>query len=131
MTMAEEFSENTQSEILRHLQTLIVKSGEHDKRFDMIDENFGVLREQVKIMDGKLTDIASKVIEIDKRLAVVEARLGLMENRLTALEEETRQIRLELDELNDRAETVFSDRTLIDQLEVRLFQLEEKLATDH
>lgn len=129
MIMAEEFSENTQSEILRHLQTLIVKSGKHDKRFDIIDERFAIQGEQLQIIDGRLADVASKVIEIEKRLIVVEAKLSLMETKLTSLEYEARQIRLEVNELNERAGTVIGDRKKIDQLEIRVFQLEEKLTT--
>lgn len=107
------------------------KSEEHDKRFDLLDEKFAIQHEQIRILDTKIDDVASKVIEIDKRMTVVEAKLSLMETKLTSLEDEARQIRLEMNELNERIENTFAFREQIDQLEVRVFQLEEKLTTDH
>lgn len=59
---------------------------------------------------------------------MVEAKLSLMESKMTSLDEETRQIRLELDELNDRIENVIGTKERMGQLEIRVFQLEEKLA---
>ncbi len=59
--MPEEISDSQfKSEMMRHMQTLILKTGEHDKRFEMIDGRLEVLSEQVRIVDGKVTDIASK-----------------------------------------------------------------------
>jgi chromosome segregation ATPase len=126
--MAEEVTENQFAEVLRHLQTLIRKSGEHDKRFDMLDERFAIQSEQLRIIDGRVSDIASKVIEIEKRITVVEAKLSLMETKLTSLENEARQIRLEMNELNESAGMHVEFRKELDQLEVRVFRLEEKLS---
>jgi len=38
----QEYSENFQAEVILSLQTLIRKSNEHDKRFDIIDERFAI-----------------------------------------------------------------------------------------
>jgi len=69
------------------------------------------------------------VIEIEKRLTIVEAKLSLMETKLTSLENEARQIRLEMNELNESAGMHVEFRKELDQLEVRVFRLEEKLST--
>ncbi len=76
--MAEEISDSQfKSEMMRHMRTLILKAGEHDKRFEMINGRLEVLQEQVRIVDGKVTDVASKVIEIDKPLGCRdEAQFG-------------------------------------------------------
>lgn len=100
-----------------------------DRRFDAIDERFAIQGEQLKIIDGRLTDVISKVIEIDKRLKVVEAKLSLMETKLTSLDEEARQIRLEMNELNESAGMHVEFRSELNRLEVRVFRLEEKLST--
>ncbi len=59
----------------------------------------------------------------------VEAKLSLMETKLTSLENEARQIRLEMNELNESAGMHVEFRKELDQLEVRVFRLEEKLST--
>ena len=126
--MAENVSENQLSEVLHLLQKLVTKSGDHDRRFDVIDESLEVLKAEFRIVDGKVTDVAAKLMEVDKRLAVVEAKLNQMETKLASLEDEARQIRLELNELNESAPAASELRQHVDQLEVRVFQLEEKLA---
>jgi maltodextrin utilization protein YvdJ len=103
--------------------------GRIDKRFDIVEDRFAVQGEQLRIIDGRLNDVISKVVEIDKRLMVVEAKLNLMETKLTSLEEEARQIRLEMNELNESAGMHVEFRKEMDHLEVRLFRLEEKLST--
>ena len=112
----------------QHFEAISHKVGLIDKRFDIIDERLEIQGAQLHIIDGRLSEVSSKVIEIEKRLAVVEAKLSLMESKLTSLEDEARQIRLEMNELNERAEIAIGDRKQIDQLEIRVFQLEEKLS---
>lgn len=47
---------------------------------------------------------------------------------MTSLENEARQIRLEINEFNESAGIQIEFRKELDQLEVRVFQLEEKLS---
>lgn len=107
---------------------LKAQSAGHDGRFDILDERFVIQGEQLRIIDGRIADVASKVIEIEKRLTVVEAKLSLMETKLTSLQDEARQIRLEMNELNETAGKAVEFREVIDRLEVRVFQLEDKLS---
>ena len=58
--MAEEYSVNFQAEVMLSLQTLIRKSNEHDKRFDIIDERFAIQGEQLRIVDGRLSDVVTQ-----------------------------------------------------------------------
>ena len=94
----------------------------------MVDTSLEILREQTRMVGVKIDDVAVKVMEIDKRLAVVEAHLGLMETKLTTLEDETRQFRLELNDLNELTDTGAKTKQQLTQLELRVFQLEEKIA---
>ncbi len=102
--------------------------GNQDKRFDTVETKLEILREQIRMVDVKVGEVASKVIEIDKRLIVIEAKLSLMETKFTAAEDEIRQIRFELDELNET--TSIEPETLgrLSQLEERVLHLEEKIS---
>lgn len=111
------------------LDRLEAKVVQHDKRFDLLDGKLDVLSEQSRMIDLKVNEVASKLMEIDKRLMVVEAKLNLVETKLTALEDETRQIRLELNDLNETADIGAKERTRLGELEIRIYQLEEKLLT--
>jgi len=98
-------------------------------RFDSIDEQFAIQREQGRLLGVKIDSLASKVIEIDKQLAIVEAQLNLFERKIGGLSEEAEQIRLELNDLNEQSAGMGEAEKRIGLLEVRLFQLEEKLST--
>lgn len=101
--------------------------GEHHKRFDIVDTGLEILREQNRMLDVKIGEVASKAMEIDKRLIVIESKLTLMETKWTSLEDEVRQIRFELDDLNEiRSLDAKTSKRLVD-IEARVFQLEEKL----
>ena len=110
------------------LGTLVEKVSDHGKKLDSISLQLEVQQEELKIIDGRALDIASKVLEIDKRCTVIEAKIGLVEHKLSGLESEVRQARMELDELNERFEKGNEVRAEIEQLSIRVFQLEEKLA---
>ena len=126
--MAEEYSDRFQGEVMRMLGTLVEKVSDHGKKLDSISQQLEVQQEELRIIDGRALDIASKVLEIDKRCTVIEAKIGLVEHKLSGLENEVRQARLELDELNGRFEKGNEVRAEIEQLSIRVFQLEEKLA---
>ena len=51
-----------------------------------------------------------------------------METKLTTLEAETRQIRLELNDLNELTDIGAQTKEQLKQLELRVFSLEEKIA---
>ena len=102
--------------------------GNHDKRFDMVETKLEILREQIRMVDVKVGEVASKVIEIDKRLTVIEAKLSLMETKFTATEDEIRQIRFELDELNETTSIEPDTLGRLSQLEERVLHLEEKIS---
>ncbi len=102
--------------------------GDQGKRFDIVETKLQILREQIRIVDVKVGEVASKVMEIDKRLMVIEAKLSLMETKFTALEDEIRQIRLELDELNETPSLEAETKERLRQLDLRVFQVEEKIA---
>ncbi len=97
------------------------------RRFDQLEGKFEVLGEQSRMIDIKVDEVASKLMEIDKRLMVVEAKLNLVETKLTTLVDETHQIRLELNDLNETADIGAKERARLGELEIRVYQLEEKL----
>jgi len=119
--MPEEYGDRFQSEVMASLQKLVAKSIEHDKEF-------GILKEMISVADGRSIDVASKVLEIDKRLTAIEAKLSLVEMKLTGIDDEVKQVRIEMDELNQRFDSGIETRNRIGELEVRVFELEEKLA---
>ena len=102
--------------------------GDQGKRFDIVETKLQILREQIRMVHVKVDDVASKVMEIDKRLMVIEAKLSLMETKFTSLEDEIRQIRLELDELNETANVRAKTIERLNQIDVRVVQLEERIA---
>ncbi|MBX3295299.1 MAG: hypothetical protein KF762_06275 [Acidobacteria bacterium] len=126
--MAEEYSDRFQGEVMRILGTLVEKVSEHGNKLDSISHQLELQQEELRIIDGRVLDIASKVLEIDKRCTVIEAKIGLVEHKLSGLESEVRQVRMELDDLNERFEKGSEVKSEIDQLSIRVFQLEEKLA---
>jgi archaellum component FlaC len=78
--MAEEILDKRfKSEVMRLLNTLIVKADSHDKRFDTLENRFDTLEnrfgnfeEKFDVFSGQRTDIGLKVIDIEKRLTSVE-----------------------------------------------------------
>lgn len=44
------------------LDKLETGSQGHNRRFDILDENFAVLREQVRIVDGKVSDMLPRLL---------------------------------------------------------------------
>ncbi|MBC7898618.1 MAG: hypothetical protein H7070_01070 [Saprospiraceae bacterium] len=117
-----------------HFEAISTKIGKTDKRFDSMDSRFDSmdnrfdrLENKVEIIYGQLTDMASKLIELDIRLAAIEAKINLVEVKITGLDTEIKQIRIELDELNQRFESEIDSQKRIDELSVRVFQIEEKL----
>jgi len=98
------------------------------QRFDIVETKLQIIREQIRMVHVKVGEVASKAMEIDKRLTVIEAKLSLMETKFTSLEDEIRQIRLELDELNETSSLEAKTKERLNQLEIRVFQLEEKIA---
>jgi hypothetical protein len=72
--MAEEeiLDKRFKSEVMRLLNTLIVKADSHDKRFDTLENRFGNFEEKFDVFSGQRTDIGLKVIDIEKRLTSVE-----------------------------------------------------------
>ncbi|MEO6589513.1 MAG: hypothetical protein ABIP06_09430 [Pyrinomonadaceae bacterium] len=92
--MAEEISDDRfKSEVMRLLNTVIVKLGDHDKnfesidqRFESIDQRFDKLEEKIdqntegivtvkndmKILKGQFTDVVGMVLEDNKRITKIE-----------------------------------------------------------
>ncbi len=126
--MAEEYSDRFQGEVMRILGTLVEKVSDQGAKLDSISQQLEVQQEELRIIDGRALDIASKVLEIDKRCTVIEAKIGLVEHKLSGLESEVRQVRIELDELNERFDNGVDVKRDVEQLGIRVFQLEEKLA---
>lgn len=99
--MAEEIPDDRfKSEVMRLLNTVIVKLGDHDKNFESIDQRFesidqrfgsidqrfdeleqkvdkvaeevGSVKKDVKILSGQFTDVVGMVLEDNKRITKVE-----------------------------------------------------------
>ncbi len=80
--MAEEYDDRFKSEMTRMMETVILKLGEHDKRFDSIeqkvDENTGETvstKKEVKILQGQFTDVVKMVLEDNQRITKLETEV--------------------------------------------------------
>lgn len=85
--MAEEISDDRfKSEVMRLLNSVIVKLEDHDQRFESIDQRFDRLEEKIdqnteeivavkndlKIFKGQFTDVVGIVLEDNKRITKLE-----------------------------------------------------------
>lgn len=85
--MAEDIPDDRfKSEVMRLLNTVIVKLGDHDKNFESIDQRFDGLEQKVdkvaeevvsvkkdvKILSGQFTDVVGMVLEDNKRITKLE-----------------------------------------------------------
>lgn len=95
--MAEEISDDRfKSEVMRLLNTVIVKLGDHDKNFESIDQRFDKLEEKidqntegivtvkndVKILKGQFTDVVGMVLEDNKRITKVEKNIEDLQSNI-------------------------------------------------
>ncbi len=78
--MAEEISDDRfKSEVMRLLDTVIVKLGDHDKRFENLEKDVSEIKSDVndvktdvKILKGQFTDVVGMVLEDNKRITKLE-----------------------------------------------------------
>ena len=92
--MAEEISDDRfKSEMTRFMETVILKLGEHDRRFDGLEQRFDgleqrfdglerkvdknteeiiLLKKNVKILSAQFTDVVGVVLEDNKRITKLE-----------------------------------------------------------
>ncbi len=88
--MAEENSDDRfKSEVMRLLNTVIAKLGDHDENFKSIDQRFDNLekdvseiKSDVKILKGQFSDVAVMAIEDNKRITKLEKEVEDLQSNI-------------------------------------------------
>ena len=74
--MAEEISDDRfKSEMVRMMETAILKLGEHDTRFDNLEKNISEIKSDVRVLKGQFNDVAVMAIEDNKRITKLESEV--------------------------------------------------------
>jgi peptidoglycan hydrolase CwlO-like protein len=74
--MAEEISDDRfKSEMVRMMETVILKLGEHDTRFDNLEKNISEIKSDVRVIKGQFNDVAVMAIEDNKRITKLESEV--------------------------------------------------------
>ena len=154
--MPEEISDDKfKGEMIRMMQSSILKIDGLDKRVAGLDERVGALDERVGGLDkrlsnvekdvgelkadvggikkdlavvlGRTDDLITKVVQMYNRLFAVEKQLESFSARLTNLEREAKQIMSELHRLAENIDDNDETKAKVAELNARIEKLEEKV----
>ena len=133
--MAEEISDDRfKGEMMRMMQTAIIKIDGMDVRLANVETNISTLKtdvkflkKEVRINSGKLDDVMFRVIEMYNRLFDIEKQLKSFDERLADLEKECEKIFAELLKLAENIENNLKAKAKIDELDLRVKKLEKKV----
>jgi len=97
------------------------------KDVSSLKKDVAFLKKEVRINSGKLDDVIFRVIEMYNRLFDIEKQLKFFDKRLVDLEEEYQKIYSELIKLVENVEDNPEARAKVDELDLRIEKLEEKV----
>ena len=137
--MAEE--NRFQAEMTLKLDLVIQKLGGYEERFNELNGQFRelnkkvdnnsrdlrLLKKEVRISSGRLSDSLARVIEMLNRIAEIKKEIQLLNEQGLRFEAELKIITTDLHFLADKAEELPENIEALNEIDLRLEKLEEKV----